>query len=329
MYLSCLCHVYVGVYTCVFTCMYMYIDECSYRCRYSYPFIYIHTHTCIYIPEIGCVRCGCSSEWDEFNERRCWCSTCIGSGLHCVHMDGATPFLLTVEATVFVDASSSGPALPVENAHRKLYSPATAHTSDLCEDEVWEPGDSHLDAGCVRCGCSSEWDEYNERRCWCSTCIGSGLQCIYPNENPTAPCAAITSDSSSSGQNYPLSLTCSCGSASTRVQSEFQNLFDHDHLPGDSPEEASTEHRRCQWFSGAIDTDGQPRTVEGSMRDTRSGRVSSRRGVFDVGCLRCGCSSEWDEFGERRCWCTPCIGSSLNCVYSTGSSGPGNDPNQG
>lgn len=56
---------------------------------------------------------------------------------------------------------------------------------------------------CSRCGCSSEFDQYNERRCFCATCHGLGLSCIFNPVDLQDPWSPASTGLSASTEGTP------------------------------------------------------------------------------------------------------------------------------
>jgi len=108
-----------------------------------------------------CAVCGCTSEFDIFGDRICWCDSCqlVGCTYSDMELDGGA--CVTCGCSTEVD----------DFGDRVCW-------CDSCQLIGCTYREMELDGGaCVTCGCSSEFDKLGDRVCWCDSCQLGG--CVH------------------------------------------------------------------------------------------------------------------------------------------------------
>lgn len=247
-----------------------------------------------------CTKCGCTSELDSLGDRICFCDPCFGSGNPC--------------DLVRSDVHPCGVKFPLEG------------NSEFESANV-------LNAGCAQCGCIAEFDEHGDRTCFCDSCFGKKENCsttLKENKSldgsevlrfcaayPCVRCGCEISDSINYHQmrNHGSRRKCKCQCQSCvelGCQSMLQYLVGGESVGFDylaHRHDEISQHEICRAvFPMSVANEATLQTMPLCDID-----LLCSKHLLVSACEWCGCQREWDEEGNRVCFCDCCFGSSKPC----------------
>jgi hypothetical protein len=228
-----------------------------------------------------CRICGCTAELDEVGDQICFCDTCRGSGNSCT--------------LVWSDIHPCGVDFPLGEKQLQYQSARSKFV------------------GCDICGCLRELDDCGDRICFCDSCFGCDKPCCY-SKNTSIDGTAVTSFCASkpcvrcgcdTERRYGRNCSClscaksGCWSVSLGPASdEAIDLTVFTQLRMGMNMDSST-------FMMAVPS---PQT-----RPLCDVDPFSNKHTLTSACEWCGCQSEWDDEGNRVCFCDTCFGSNKSC----------------
>lgn len=252
--------------------------------------------------------CGCSSPFDAPDASVCFFDACYGpqhrieehqqSHSHPAYSTATTqqpPLEPAIFSAVACTLCSS--YAQVNSRGNRMCLCRSSHGGDVC-CQLTHQQDCHnractavasLTQGCWKCGCSAPVDRLGERICFCDTCHGSGRSC-EPFPRPQSKHGKYTN---------------------TRFPTYTNNIQDVAVSPYSNTDEV------LQNEEAHLSSEYMSYCVSGAAEFTTSVVVAAAAvAAAGAGCLRCGCSSPRDRYGDRICFCDTCHGGGRSCLPS-------------